>query len=162
MNLSIRKATREDSKRIWQWRNDPVTCAMSLNSDPVPWDGHAKWYENTLLNPARSIWIGLAPDTQIPIGMVRFDKNEKGDSAEISINMAPDYRGRGLSRPFLESCIREIHRSGTVHTLTATIKPSNTASLSLFQSLGFQGDDASNTAAASAKTHPVMLYKTLS
>ena len=93
--IKVRYATLEDSKHIYEWRNDEVTRSMFTNTDIVEWTEHAEWYKSALLNPNKVIIVG--EDAKGKIGMARFDYNEERTQAEISINLNPIRRGKKLS-----------------------------------------------------------------
>ena len=40
---NIRKANDDDSRDIFDWRNDELTRQMSHTSDFVDWNGHSGW-----------------------------------------------------------------------------------------------------------------------
>jgi RimJ/RimL family protein N-acetyltransferase len=131
--LTIRRAVEADSKDIWQWRNDPTTKANSINSDDVSWENHCVWYQKSLQNPDRFLYIGIDPTDQ-KIGMCRFDIS--GDEAEVSINLNPAFRNQKLSEPLLISSIRQFYKSSNI-VLLATIKHFNIASQQCFKKTGF-------------------------
>lgn len=131
--LVIRRATENDSKDIWQWRNDPQTTAMSLNTDEVSWEAHADWYAKSLENPDRFLYIGLSKQKE-KIGVCRFDLLD--DKAQVSINLNPQFRQQGLSTPLLKAAIQQFFRTNT-RVLTATIKRANSSSIKCFEQAGF-------------------------
>lgn len=131
--LTIRRAVEADSRDIWQWRNDPTTKANSINSDDVSWENHCVWYQKSLQNPDRFLYIGIDPTDQ-KIGMCRFDIS--GDEAEVSINLNPAFRNQKLSEPLLISSIRQFYKSSNI-VLLATIKHFNIASQQCFKKAGF-------------------------
>lgn len=133
--LSVRPAHEGDVALLLAWRNDPVTRAASLDSGVVSEQSHRTWFSSVLADPTRRILIGMSDDR--PIGMVRFDTRE--DGIEVSINLSPDARGQGASRPLLDAGVAELDAPpGT--TLLASIRESNTASLRLFHGAGFRED----------------------
>lgn len=85
----MRPATFDDAATLFEWRNDPVTRAMSSNTDPVPWETHLAWLSASLANPDRTLLI--CEEDGVPVGTVRVD----GD--EMSWTVAPEARGRGLA-----------------------------------------------------------------
>lgn len=127
--LSLRAATQDDAQRLFDWRNDPVTRAMAIQTDPVPWDGHVGWLTASLANPRRRLLIGLSDG--VPMGTLRFDLS---DEILVSITLAPDHRGRGLALPLLTAGIDTLDRPTR---LLAQVKPGNTASQRLFERAGF-------------------------
>lgn len=59
------------------------------------------------------------------------------DEAQITnVAVHPDYRGQGISRRLLENLIAVIRERGA-ERLTLEVRPSNTAALNLYTSLGF-------------------------
>ena len=44
MEIIIRRATENDAKKIFEWRNDLDSIAMSLSSKIIDWKTHEKWY----------------------------------------------------------------------------------------------------------------------
>lgn len=131
--IALRPATADDAQRLFDWRNDPVTRAMAITTDPVPWDGHVRWLTATLANPARLLLVGEIDGT--PMGTVRFDL---GEPVLVSITLAPDHRGRGLALPLLTGAMDRLDRPAT---LLAQVKPDNPASQRLFERAGFEQID---------------------
>jgi len=86
-------------------------------------------------DPSRILLIAEADDTAV--GVIRFDID--GSSAEISIYLDPDQRGRGLGPATLEAgCAWIGVAREQVTRLTAVISDKNTASLRAFEKGGFQ------------------------
>ncbi|MGO3209998.1 MAG: GNAT family N-acetyltransferase [Brachybacterium sp.] len=132
-----RPATLEDSSLLLRWRNDPATREVSRTRESISWDGHTGWYRRLLEDPQRALYV--VERGGAPVGTVRFDALEAGEW-EVSITLAPEARGVGLSRPVLaagESAFLERH-PGTV--LVAAILPDNLPSQRLFARAGYQLD----------------------
>lgn len=102
--MIVRAARADDSARLFAWRNDPTTVAMSGTGSPVAWQDHAAWYQAALAATTRAIFIG--EQNGVAIGTVRFDEAKTRNEAEVSINLAPEIRGRGMSRPLLNAAMR--------------------------------------------------------
>lgn len=132
--VSVRRALPEDAQRLFDWRNDPVTRAMSRTVDPVAWDAHEMWFAETLKDPNRVLFIGL--DHGAEFGMVRFDLTGPRH-AEISINLDAQARGRRLATALLRAAIRAF-RIDHVTDITALIRPGNAASIRAFEAAGFR------------------------
>ncbi len=144
--IIARRATEQDSEDLFAWRNDPVTRAASVSIDPVSWAEHSDWFAASLANRSRWLFIVMASEdggadgaAPAKIGMCRFDVQPDGASAEVSINLNPDYRGRGLAGEVLRMAIQEFRRGVSPElALTATIRSSNQASVSIFERAGFR------------------------
>jgi len=134
--LRARPANAEDSRDLFDWRNDPLTRAASRSIEPVTWAHHEKWFSGVLADEHRELYIVEIEATSESVGMCRFD-SEAGDLAEVSINLNPALRGRGLSVPVLLAAVEKF-RDGGGGALTATIRPENTASIRVFEKAGFR------------------------
>ena len=144
-DVSIKSATEEHSKAIWEWRNDATTRAMSLNQDLVSWENHQSWYERVLTNSNRHLYVGYKDS--IFFGMVRFDKCENKDHAyEVSINLDPQQRGKGLGKLLLTKAIEHFWTQvADADLILAEIKKENVASKKAFENAGFDERQESAT-----------------
>jgi len=123
--MRLRKATMDDARRLFDWRNDPVTRAASVNRDPVTWEDHVAWLEASLTNPLREILIA---EDGVPLGTVRLDKDLR---TEVSITLSPAARGHGQAAPLIALATE------TKGPFVARIRPDNPASRKAFQKAGF-------------------------
>ncbi len=123
--MRLRKATIEDARRLFEWRNDPVTRAVSVNQTPVDWHDHLAWLMQSLDSPLREILIA---EDGVPLGTVRLDKDIR---TEVSITLAPAARGHGQG-----AVILQLATAGT-GPFVARIRPDNKASQKVFEKAGF-------------------------
>ena len=128
--MFVRKATKADALDVLSWRNDPLTRSMSRAPEEVREAAHLEWFDEAVGDPRRTLLIGELDGQKI--GMVRFDH---GEEIEVSININPACRGRGLSHALLSESMTWV--SGTV---VAEIRPENLASQRLFEHAGFSFD----------------------
>ena len=133
--LTVNKATENDSADIWKWRNDTQTRQMSITTDEVSWESHSNWYSNSLKNINRYLYVGTIDATK-KVGMCRFDIDATKKTAEVSINLNPDFRNKKISPLLLQTAIDVFTKAQNVD-LTATIKKENTASIKCFGSCNF-------------------------
>jgi len=133
LTIIIRRAVEKDSKDIWEWRNNPITRANSINSDEVSWEIHNSWYQKSLQNPDKFLYIGTDTSNN-KVGMCGFDVMDK--EVEVSINLNPNFRNKRLSVPLLIATIQQFRKTATIDLL-ATIKHSNIASIKCFKNAGF-------------------------
>ena len=86
--------------RCSEWRNDPVTRAVSRHHGVVPLDDHLTWLRAALERPDRHLLVGSLDG--VDVGTVRWDL--EGDREwEVSITVAPEARGRGLAAALLRA-----------------------------------------------------------
>jgi RimJ/RimL family protein N-acetyltransferase len=136
--LEVHRATDADRRELWEWRNDPTTRAASLTSEVVSWDDHNAWFDAIIVDPSRAIYVGEIVGESSKVGRCRFDIVSGLGTAVVSINLNPQFRGRGLSKELLRASIDRLGDDfPEVRTLTAQIRQSNSASLKLFESAGF-------------------------
>ena len=95
--INLRKVEYKDSKKIWEWRNDPNTRKMFANSEFISWKSHKKWFEEIIKSENSMILLAYKDD--LDIGMVRFDF-KSSNAAEVSLNFNPDARGKGYGNRF--------------------------------------------------------------
>ncbi|MBE3024361.1 GNAT family N-acetyltransferase [Janthinobacterium sp. GW458P] len=132
--MKIKDADINDSLDVFTWRNDPVSCQMFISNNVVTLEEHKKWFESSLTNQLRKIYIGIVNEGKV--GICRFDTDKKMSGAEVSINLNPSMRGKNLAYDFLANSIEKYRTSNTIK-LTATIKKENKASLRIFERYGF-------------------------
>jgi hypothetical protein len=166
--LRLMPVAQQDCADLWQWRNDPDTRAMSLTTDMVSYDEHCCWFDLMLEDPSQYLYIATLKDftnnhAVNKVGMVRFEmhsnqannnvgKVKKSDKsavviATISINLNPQYRGKGLSVPMLKQAVKIftiatsaaglVPARTSVSYIKAVIKSSNIASIKCFTGAGF-------------------------
>ena len=133
---NIRKATEDDSKDIFDWRNDELTRRLSQITDLVEWDGHSVWFNESLSNTKRLLLICEDEITDEKVSIVRFDIEDK--RALISINLSPKMRGKRKAKGCLRDAISFFQKyfSG-VRFIDAKIKPTNIPSQKSFIGVGF-------------------------
>jgi len=135
--IELRESVFDDAKLIFDWRNDPLTREASFSNDEIPWEDHIKWFEQSLANPCRKIYIGENKQEKISFGQVRFDLISDLE-AEISIVIAPEFRSKGLGSILIKSGMEKFCSTHPgIKTIVAMIKPSNPASKRAFQKCGF-------------------------
>lgn len=132
--ISLRRAIHDDARLLYEWRNDPLSRAMSINQGSIAWEEHVSWFDRVLADPAYTVLVGLDSSGR-EVGVVRFQQAEGG--AIVSISVAPEHRGKGLSKPLLTEAVGQFQSDVNIPVI-ATISPKNAASLSIFQGCGFE------------------------
>ena len=135
--IEIISANNSHSREIWEWRNNPVSKSMFHNNDLVSWEEHCLWFEESLKDSKRKMYIAI--NGKELYGIVRFDSLPKNSSEfEVSINLKPSKRGKGLSKEILELSICKLLKDNpSVNILFAEVKLNNITSNKLFKSLNF-------------------------
>lgn len=134
-SITILRATEHDSKDIWEWRKDELTIRMSITKESVDWENHQSWFEQSLVNPNRYLYIGFINNHE-KLGMCRFDVDGNTKLAEVAINLNPNHRSKKLSSQLLSKAIAKFCEERSAD-LVATIRKSNWGSLKCFTNNGF-------------------------
>ena len=96
LKILIREVSQNDSKDIFEWRNDPESRSMFINSGELDFDEHDRWLSKTISSPLKNIYMGEIDGKKI--GITRFDFDEKEHETEVSINTNPNFRGKGYGK----------------------------------------------------------------
>lgn len=132
-SATLRPATAEDCHRVWVWRNDPETRQASFDSSPIDFAAHQAWFKASLERDDRRLYVILADGTES--GVVRLDIS--GKEAVVSVNLAPEWRGRGVGPAALQAVSEFAFAVLDLERLVASVKPENQRSLTAFRKAGF-------------------------
>jgi len=125
-----------DERDLYTWRNDPAAIANSVTGRAVGWEEHRAWFARASSDPMTVLYI--AERDGVPVGMCRFDRHEDG-VAEVSINIAPEFRRQGLGSSMLESAIDAVRlEPNPPEVLVADIHTDHAASVAIFRRQGFE------------------------
>lgn len=146
-DVGFRPARRDDCRRVWEWRNDPVTRDASFDTSEIPYDHHERWFTDKVEAEDTRIFI-VAGAAGREVGYVRF--TIAGDCAEISVSIDRGHRGKGYGPGAIRSSSDHLLSHGPVRRIVARVKASNFASLRAFQRVGFVIDDLRDAAGVPA------------
>ena len=131
-HMRLRKADLSDSNDILSWRNDETTRRFSVNKDVVSQGEHDKWFRRKLDDPDTDFYIGIDGDCKL--GLVRIERTAE-NTAEVHINMNPEFRGRGLGTGLLGEAVALGLKK--YERLIARVFTDNPASVRIFEKAGF-------------------------
>jgi L-amino acid N-acyltransferase YncA len=140
MNLSFEDAIIDDLPLIVDIYNSTVAGRMvTADTTPVSVESKIPWFEEHSTD-RRPLWIIKNEERQI-IGWASYQdfygRPAYNGTAEISIYLHPDYRGKGLGKQVLYYCMEQASRLG-INTLLGYIFAHNEPSVKLFQKAGFE------------------------
>ena len=142
-SLRISGATSEDLKPIAQHYaievNEGVATFDTTIPPPSYWEhklemaqlGDYPFLVARCAKPAHELsgWVSLSP----------YDsKAAYSRCAELSIYVLTTFQGKGIGRALMESILHEVEMHPSIHTLISRIVPTQTASIRLHESLGFE------------------------
>lgn len=139
--VKLRRARENDAPQLLEWRNDADSVRFSASRRPVSEGEHREWLAHRLSRPKPHLWIAEADGCAV--AQVRLDVVE--GTGTVSIAVGREHRGRGFGAATLRAMIEAIAGADDVRRLRALTDPANTASLHLFEGVGFRRAEASPT-----------------
>ncbi len=135
--MNIRPATLADLKSITKIYNEAVVnTTATFDTEPKTLAKQRQWFEHhssgypvlvAEFNHKVVGWASLSPWS---------DRCAYSETAEASIYVHKDYRGKGIGKKLTEALL-EAGRKAGLHTVIARITSENTPSLRLAKALGF-------------------------
>ncbi len=127
--------SEEDTTLLWRWQNDPEVRSVSFERQPLPLGAYQSQLRRQIKDPNCVLWIAEHHDGQC-FGKVQLDLTGE-DSAYISANIDPAFRGRGLGTILIERATELAFGAFNVERLITQSVPGNVASERAFQRVGY-------------------------
>lgn len=137
VNPKIRRAGESDSQFLFDLRNEESVREASWNTSPVDLESHKNWLAKSLASSSRFLFVTEVDGE--PVGQVRYDLNDDGESAEVSISVTSRMHGKGLGTKMLTGSAKEFFETNPkVKIIYAHIKPNNPGSVKAFEKSGYR------------------------
>ena len=139
-DLTFRNATERDLPRIVNIYNSTISSRMvTADTEPKTVDSRIPWFKKHNASN-RPLWIVESPKGEC-LGWVSFEdfygRPAYHHTAEISIYLSNDFRGKGYGRTILNACLDRAPSLG-IKILLGFIFSHNKASIGLFERLNFE------------------------
>lgn len=132
-NQYIRPVTEEDSRLLYEWRNEELVRKNFFNQEIIPWENHEQWFKKILASDNEYAFILV--DGNDLIGQVRL--TVENDVAEISYSIDKKFRCLGYGGIILQLIENMVAETMLNIKLCAQVKGDNIASQYLFEKLGY-------------------------
>ena len=135
---TLRPAGEADQRVILDIYNDAVLhSTATFDLEPRSWEGHQRWFQEH--RPPYAVFVATAGDAVAGWGSLSPFRPRPGYrfTAEDSIYVRQDFRGRGIGTALLELLI-EAARRGRFHSVMALIDGDNAVSIRLHERFGFR------------------------
>lgn len=141
LSIEICRPIREHARIIMDWRNHPTTLNMSFHHQPKNWESFWCEYCSDYFNFTQLPPIFLLTEGR-RVAFIRFSPTQNplnitGKSVDISLNVAPEERGKGLGKFAIELGVEFIQRLAQPDYIVADIKIENNRSRAAFTAAGF-------------------------
>ncbi len=105
--MRLRRATLEDARLLFDWRNEPSTRQNFGNPDAVGWEEHIKWMKATVSGKVsgRILTIAESPEG-LPTGTVRAELTDEG-YYDLSYTVPLGWRGQGIGAAITRKFVHE-------------------------------------------------------
>jgi RimJ/RimL family protein N-acetyltransferase len=133
--IRLRRASKEDSARLFTWRNDPSARRHYLDSARVTRADHDRWFELRLGDPRCRIYIAEDAAGRA-IGQLRLERRR--GRTEVSLSVARAARGRGIGTWMIRRAAAAARRDLGVDRLVAYVRPENVRSAVAFLKAGYR------------------------
>lgn len=148
------------AKQVMAWRNDPASLSVFFHSTPKVWNDFWPEFCESYFADVAAIHPLFALVDGVRQGFVRFTRvphpnGLTGLCVDISINLAPEARGKGLGALILTTALSHLRDNG-VDSVYAEILTKNDRSSRAFVKAGFTAiGDASKLVADTGETHSI-------
>ena len=133
-SIEIKQAGKDDLKNIFEWRNNKKIRDVSINSAPISWEEHQRWFDAVLTNKNCLLVIGTTGNKTV--GVARFDI--ANIEAEVSIYLVPEGGFAGHGHNLLMSAERWLNvKRPEIKHIYASVLPENDTSKNLFLASGY-------------------------
>jgi len=134
--ITLRIANVNDLTLYFNWANDPEVRGKSFNSNLIDIDAHTEWFNKKIADKNCLMLVG-ENISKIPIGQVRFEKDNISKKGIVGISIDKDFRGRGLASKILIQASNYFLKENPEYIIEAYIKVGNQGSISAFIKAGF-------------------------
>ena len=125
----------DDLEMIFRWRNDPFIVAHGSSNREVSWTEHVKWFEGTLAELGRKMYVVV--NQTVPIGQVRFDRQSAQDCV-VSAYLLREFIGHGWGVRAIRYGCNLIFGVWDVERVIACVRSDNPGGRSAFLKAGFE------------------------
>lgn len=142
ISFSACRPVEADARQVMVWRNDPVTLSMSRHREPKRWEGFWPEFRDDYFAVEAALTPVFALTGEERIGFLRFVPVEhplamNRRTVEISINIAPEWRGKGLGTAVLRAVLGYLRAWGG-DSVYAETREGNAPSRKAFAAAGFR------------------------
>jgi sialic acid synthase SpsE/RimJ/RimL family protein N-acetyltransferase len=139
ISFELCRPVEAHARLIMAWRNDPQALRVSFHRDPKVWDSFWLEYLYTYLAGPPLPVFAIANGERV--AFLRFrpcphPRGLAGRTVDISINVAPEARGKGVGIAALKAASDHLAAQG-VDSIVAEIRTDNARSIETFRKAGY-------------------------
>lgn len=142
LSIELCQPVEEHARLVMAWRNNPETLAMAYHRDPKVWESFWPEFRETYFNQPTLPPIFACLDGE-RVAFLRHEPSPHPEGAHgqtiiVSINVAPNHRGRGIGLAALHLSAQYLSQIVGADCVIAEVRAENEASQRLFTSAGYR------------------------
>lgn len=131
--VSLRSVSKEDIKKIYEWRNNPRIRQKMFDTSKLNFDNHILYWNKRLAD--KNVFSYIIVSGSHDVGLAKLDFFD--GYYEVDIFISPDSQGMGIGTKAIKLLIK-LAKKKMIKKLVARVKPSNEASKKIFEKCGFK------------------------
>lgn len=141
LSLEICRPIEAHARLVIAWRNDPHTLEMFYHHEPKVWDKfYLEFRDDYFVDPNLPPMF-VRQEGEL-VAFLRYQQaqhpaGENGRTVDVSINVAPDARGRGIGAAALRLGSNYLRSSAGVDCVVAEVRQENAGSCRAFAAAGY-------------------------
>jgi len=135
--VSLRAATTNDRRTIWDWRNHFVSRDLYEPDQDITYGQYQDWFDGTLKDGAQTLMIGQIQSFRMALIWCR---QPIPDEWTIQLFLKPGYCGRKVLSDVIAHTVEHLRIGHEARKLTARIPNINPAAAYAFEQCGFLCD----------------------
>ncbi|MBV8225306.1 MAG: GNAT family N-acetyltransferase [Verrucomicrobia bacterium] len=140
LSFEVCQPIPEHARLIMAWRNDPATLSMSYHREAKVWESFWPEYRTTYFSGYPHPVFILSEGERV--GFIRYKrvahpKGWHGTTVDISINLAPERRRKGVGQAALRAAGTYLLHEHGIDSIYAEVRQENEASHRTFLGAGF-------------------------
>lgn len=138
-----RSVTMDDSSLIYLWRSEPDTYIYTKSRSVSSQEVHKAWTQDRLESLSKEPYFAYEISEHLS-AVTRLEISDS-DNYEISILVAPNWRGLGLASFCISDSVNFGFKNLGAKAILANVHNKNLASINLFKKCGFKLTGLNNT-----------------
>lgn len=128
----------DDSKKVWDARNNPEISKYMVNTDFIPWENHLAFIKG--LNSCNDrVYYGVyVIQDNTMIGSQGVNPIGGDGTGESGLYLFPESQGKGYGKLMKQEFIHFLFEQGLLNTVTEKVKIDNVRNQQLNLRLGFK------------------------
>ena len=127
----------DDSKKVWNARNNPEISKYMVNTDFIPWENHLAFIEGLSSRNDRIYYGVYVLQDNTMIGSQGVNPIVGDGTGESGLYLFPEAQGKGYGKLMKQEFIYYIFEQGLLNVVTEKVKIDNVRNQQLNVKLGF-------------------------